>query len=268
LNKRSIIVPVLLALIIVNGTGAVLKYFELPAFIILLGFRFHISLVIPFIFIISRLNSAFIKNEFINPGYKKNYPFVISLFLLPFLIIAVLYYLEYLDIGDPEFFYEFGMSSIVDLPVYLVWNAPQLIMFYLFLTVVYENIKLRKIFVTGAAIIPFLFEFIPYDGTLPDPYSVGCLLIAGILNMMIISKFRNIYWFVIFNFLLLWMPLLLFGSESAALIKIIYASQYNVWEGFLELNKRISGYAVPGFILSVSIMLTVFYSAIKKEKFP
>lgn len=265
MNKRSIVVPVLLSIIVVNAAGAALKYFEQPAYIILMGFRFHISAVLPFIFVISRLNSMFIKNEFINPGYKKNYPFVMSLFLLPFLIAAVLYYLEYLDIGDPEYFYEFGMSSIVDLPVYLIWNAPQLIMFYLFLTVIYENVKLKKIFVFGAAIIPFLFEFIPVDGTMPDLYSAGCLLIMGILNMMIINKFRNIYWFVVFNFLLLWMPLLLFGSESASLVKIIFASRYNIWEGFLELNKKISIYAIPGFILSVSIIFALFYFLTKKE---
>ncbi|RPI65857.1 MAG: hypothetical protein EHM47_18030 [Ignavibacteriales bacterium] len=83
---------------------------------------------------------------------------------------------------------------------------------------------------------------------------------------MIIIKFRNLYWFTVFNFMLLWLPLLLFGTESGTLVKIIFASEYSTWEGFLEVSKIFSDYAVITFIGAVFIVVVLFSAFKRGEK--
>ena len=264
--KSKEIIPVVIAVFIVNAAGILLKIFELPAFFTLLGFRFHLSLVIPFLFISGRLDLEMIRKEFVSADYRKNYPYPVSLILLPFLITLVLYLVNYVDIGDPEYFYEFGLSSLFDLPIYLVWNAPQLILFYFFILYLKEKIKLNNYMVFLVFVFLFLFEFMSSVINETDYLSIICLPIIALINLVIINKFRNIYWFVCFNFLLLWIPLLLFGSASETLVKSLFASTYNTWEGFLEVNKVLTGYMVPGFLISVSIMLLIFLILRKGKK--
>ena len=68
-----------------------------------------------------------------------------------------LFFLKRIEIGDPEYFYEFGISSIADYPIYLIWNFPQIILLYFFLVKVSFLSKFR--FITVAVVIFFLFAF-------------------------------------------------------------------------------------------------------------
>jgi len=264
-NKNSFI-PILLAVVSVNGLGILLKYLDLNSFIILLGFRFHLALVLPFLFVMHLLGTTKFRNEFIDPFYKKNYPYVLSLLLIPSIIFAVLYYIEYINLGDPEYFYEFGLSSLVDLPIYIVWNAPQLLMFYFFLLYAAERKKLKLPVILFAAVLPFAYEFIPLQEGEYDLFGIFTLIITGILTVPLLLRYRNIYWFTIFFFLLFWISILLFGSGSSVLVKIIFASQYSSWEGFFEVNKSIKDYLVPAYVLSAAVMLLFLVLFGKREK--
>ena len=123
----------ILAILLVNASGLYLKYFNLSTYIILFGFRFHMSFVLPLIIVFNSNFLPYIKRSFLKPEWRKA-PFYLFLILLPLLIeTGGLYIIHKIDIGDPEYFYEFGISSIADYPVYLIWNFPQMILLYFFL---------------------------------------------------------------------------------------------------------------------------------------
>lgn len=252
---------ILSAIIVTNISGYLLKYLELDTFVILLGFRMHISLVIPALFIVGRIPVNFYKNEFSDPPYKKNYPYVIAFSIL-LLLFALSYLWGAIELGDPEYFYELGLSSIVDLPMYLLWNSVQLTLFYFFLICAFERKNFRVPVLFVSAVSPFAFEFISIENV--DITGLAVLALIGITTVIIISRFRNIYWFVIFFFLTFWIFILLFGSASPVLIKLIIASEYTFWEGFFVVNKSIEAFMLP--VYSAVISLVIFILSLFRNK--
>jgi hypothetical protein len=96
-----------ISVIILNAAGILLRVFNLDTYFILAGFRFHISFILPFLIIFKKDQLHFIKKLFVDPQHKRT---VLPLLwiLLPWIIVAgVLYLLKKMEIGDPEYFYEF-----------------------------------------------------------------------------------------------------------------------------------------------------------------
>jgi hypothetical protein len=258
--KLSYYFPAAVAIIAVNILGYVLELLSWDSFIILLGFRFHISLVVPFVFILRNLKEENIKKEFTDPDYKKNYPFLIPLVAIPSAFLAAAFFSGYSHLGDPEYFYEFGLSSLLDLPLYLVWNSPQIIMFYFFLQYCNKG-KLRTPMVIFAAFLPFAYYFIPSEKIIFDTTGILTLFTGTLSAALLILKFRNLYWFVIFLFMFFWLYILLYGSSNPILIKILFASQYKSWEGFFTISRDIKDYSqlIYVFTVSLSIFIISFF---------
>lgn len=260
---------IILVLFVVNLSGAALRYFNFDTFFFLLGFRFHISFLLPFILLFNKEQIPLITELFRNPVYKKNFIFIFWL-IFPLLIISIVYYFFFnLDINDPDYFYEFGLSSIVDYPVYLIWNLPQLFMLIIILTLFSE--KRNKIFIVFLIIFSlFLFEFIPFkekELSLSEInfINITAFIFAGLILSVLINYYRNIYWNAVFLFTFFWIYLLLFGSDSAVLVKLLFASQYENWGGFLSADEIISKYllAVPGCLTFIVVLFSLFF---RKEK--
>jgi hypothetical protein len=266
LKPKNYFPQIILAIIAVNAIGYLLRLNEIEPFIILIGFRFHISLALPFFFIVNRLKFDKIKSDFINPLYKQNYPFVLSLLILPIIIYTALYIAGYIELADPEYFYELGLSSLADLPVYLVWNSAQLVLLFLFLSFISE--KFNTAWLIPLIIVSLLvFEFIPIETKDTDIAGIISLIILSLTASLLIIRIKNIYWFCIFIFLILWQFILLFGSKSSTLIKILFASQYNSWEGFFEFHGvavEYIKYLFPVYLAIVSF--TLFITSIRAKK--
>jgi hypothetical protein len=263
--KSKAYIPVVLAVTGVNIIGVVLKLLGLPAYIIIIGFRFHLSMFLPFLFIVNRLNGDLIKNEFKDPLYKRNLPFLLS-FLITGIIVLVLYLLQYIEVGDPEYFYEFGLSSILDFPIYLVWNSIHLITFYLFL--VYARILFKYNNAAILLLVPalFIFEFVPLEREMVNITGIAGLILTSILINILLTRFKNIYWFTTYIFVLIWSYILLFGSSYTSLINIILASQYNMWEGFYNVRiGSISDYSYLIYVFIIIIILLLFSLFNKKR---
>jgi hypothetical protein len=249
----------ILAIIIVNALGIYLRYLNLSTYIILFGFRFHISFVLPLFFVYNSNYLSYIKNIFLNPE-EKNATLPLLLILLPFIIEASgFYFLQKINLGDPEYFYEFGISSIADYPIYLIWNFPQMILLFIFLTSVSFNSKFKFISVAFVIFGLFLFELVPIKSSIIQYQEIGILISCSIIFSILINYYKNIYWFGISLFTLFWIATLAFGSSSKTIINLLFASQYNNWEGFFEFEKGYANYTIPIYFGLALIIPCVTY---------
>jgi hypothetical protein len=254
-------IPLLLAVLSVNLIGVLLRLMDYPVYLILLGFRFHLSLLLPFLFILHKLRGDTIKKEFTAPVFKKNMVFIISLFVIPGFIMLILYLIGYITSGDPVYFYEFGLSSVFDMPVYLVWNSINIMFFFFFLKYA-ADIKFNFFILLILVILLFAYYFIPVTNEF-DLYSASGFVITAAVVSILITHYRNVYWFTIFLFTMLWLYFILFGTDNSDLIRILFASRYTSWEGFYNINQEITGYAYISYV-SV-IFITLFLLSLSKK---
>jgi hypothetical protein len=248
---------IIIALLSVNIAGICLRYFNISTFIIILGFRLHISFILPFFIVFSTNFLPYIKKSFIKPDYTKIFIFLL-LIILPLLIEAGGLYLSgKLEVGDPDYFYEFGISSIFDYPIYLIWNVPQIILLFFFLTAVSSISKFKFLTVAITIILLFGYELVPFNKSIISYWDTGILISCSFIFSILINYYRNIYWFGLTLFTFLWLGFLAFGSNSASVINILFASQYKTWEGFFDITKELTQFVMPvyfGIALLISVL--------------
>jgi hypothetical protein len=253
----------LAGILITNVAGFFLRFYKLDTYFILIGFRFHIGLCLPFLLLFYKTDLHFVKSFFVSPIYKR-YSIIIIIVIIPLLTIYLsLYFSKNFSIGDPDYFYEFGLSSIVDFPIYLVWNLPQLLMVFLFLNSVKQKNQFIKI--TLLVILLFAFEFIPIREKI-NYIALASLLLSSLIIALLITNFRNIYLFALSVFSIFWFSILSFGSSSKELINILFAAKYEAWEGFFEINKKFTDYVIPAYFGIVLLALFLLRSFALKDK--
>lgn len=265
--KKNNLFLLIAGLLIINTAGFFLKYFEYDTFFILLGFRFHFSIVILFLFLLPVISYNSVKKFFTHPV---KYRFSLFLFtaLLPLLLIPIDYFiLDYFKFSDKNYFFELGLSSIIDYPIYLAWNAPQLFMFFILLN---ESVKINfpKAFLITLTL--FLFEIIPIEileGI--ESVEINYLMIieyslAVLLVSLLVSKIKNIYIFTLLSFTILWAAVLFLGGDSMA-VKILLAGRYETWHGLINPGKLFEypEYLKPFYLFVMIVLATLFIR--KKE---
>jgi hypothetical protein len=253
-----------LAIIIINAAGLLLRYFSIDTYIILIGFRFHLSAVLSLLFILRILHLSLIKDALLKPQYKKIFPYLIWIVLPSGILFALLYLTKNIELGNPEYFYEFGISSVIDYPIYLIWNAPQLFIVFLFLVIATEGLRFRFILILLISLFLFAFEFIPLEKEIINYFNIGNLLILSLITAIVISYFRNIYLFSFLIFSVLWLNLLAFGSSSEKMVNILFAAQYQNWEGFFEVGKELPKYLSSAHL--TLLLIFVLVSALLRKK--
>ena len=255
--KKNTISILIVTLVTINAIGLLLKYFKLDTYFILLGFRFQLSLVLPIFFIFRKSSKDFVINIFRSPSYKGNLFFIYVLVIPLLLLIAILFVLNKIAPGDPDYFYEFGISSIIDFPVYMIWNSIQLILLYLFLFYIASKVKLKFIIVSLMVILLFAYEAIPFKSERLDFTYLVSLFLLAVIAGLIVKYYQNIYWIVIFTFSILWLNFLLFGSNSRIMVNLIFASQYSSWDGFLSIGNGIRSYILPAHLMLINICILI-----------
>lgn len=248
---------IILAVIVVSLIGFILKYFELDANIILLGFRFHISAVLPFFLIFKKQHLSLIKESLLNPGNKNFFRPILIFFLLTLFLNTTLYFTELIEIGDPEYFYELGLSSIVDYPIYLVWNTPQLVLLFLFLLIIKRSIKYNFAAIFFALVFLFAHELIPIKKFTVDYVSIASFVLMCLIATFLIKYFENVYLFVVLCFSLLWFAVLAYGSGSETLINLLLAARFTEWEGFFSVKKIISDFYLAEYFFQTLLGLSI-----------
>ena len=263
------ILSIVLAVFVVNAIGILLKYFGLDEYIIVAGFRFHLSLALPFFFIVRKKNFSFLKEYFSRPAYKK-YAVIFIWLLVPILVlIPSLLLLKKISISDPYRFYELGLSSIIDYPIYLVWNLPQLFLFVIFLFLSIEGRRFKLLITTLLIILLFIYEFIPFKNkiVLSVNYVFSNylpLIFAAVLIGILLKYFSNLYIICIAIFSTLWIYFLCFGSNSKAIVNLLFAANYDSWGGFFASSKMINPFILSGYLMLY--MIIVLFSTKLKNK--
>ncbi len=260
MNYKSSLLFILFSIILINAGGFLLRYFEYSTYFIFLGFRFHISLFLPLILILRNEQRFLIKQTFINPEYRGKFIPLIWI-VIPFIVICILPFMtDLIKEGDPEYFYEFGLSSLFDFPIYLVWNFPQLVFFYLFLNLASSGRKNKFLFTLFITFFLFAFEFLPVKLT-ADPeldYSgLAALFLSAFISSILITLYENVYWYSVSIFTIFWAYFLAFGSKSPLIINILFAAKYRTWEGFLVTGKEIAPYLILFYLLLVIIAIFI-----------
>ncbi len=263
--SKNIIFRLFLAFILTNVVGITLRYFNLDDYIILLGFRFHLSLLLPALIFIKKSHLNIIKDSLIHPKFNKTYLEVLWIILPIIIILSILYMTHNIGLSDPDYFYEFGLSSIVDYPIYLIWNLAQLITLSVFLIVVKNELKYGFWGIAFSVFLIFLFEFLPIGRNNFNLLNIITVISAATLASLIINYFQNVYWFSIIFFTLFWENILAFGSNSKMLINILFAAQYHSWEGFFDVNSKIGPYLIPLSILLATLIIYLSYCSLKKR---
>lgn len=257
--------PLLLAVIALNAAGILLRYFQLDPYMILVGFRFHISFILPLLIVFRKDQLAFIKQIFVDPHHKRTVLPLLWILFPVIILTGVLYYLHKADISDPEYFYEFGLSSVIDYPVYLLWNFPQLFCFFIFLALASTSSGKKFLLVSFITFLTFTFELAPFSLKSVNYLGIISLLFFSMSIGLLIKYFQNIYWFAIVIFSIFWIHFLAFGSGSEEIIHLLFASQYSSWDGFLEVNKLFAPYLLS-IQLIITFILILVSSFFRKKK--
>jgi hypothetical protein len=249
----------ILSIFLVNGIGFTLRYFGYDTYAVIAGFRLHLSFCLPLLILYPAglLNKA--KELLIRPVYKKNFIVVTWIIIIPAIIMAVLYLLEKIELADPDYFYEFGLSSIFDFPVYLIWNFPQFVLLFLFLKLSTEKKKNNFFPVLALIILLFMYEFIPitFKFEEPDLITAGNFVLTAFCAAFLFHFYNNLYWFTIVIFSAFWFNLLAFGSETESMINMLFAAQYQQWEGFFTISKDYKPWLLGTQLLLMLIILSV-----------
>lgn len=260
-SKKTRITLIVVSIFAVNIIGFTLRFYNLDTYFIFFGFRFQLSLLLPFFIIFGGDAIIKIKDTFSPPGQNKSFAPVLWIVVPFILLITVLFLTKIISPGDPDYFYEFGLSSIFDLPLYFIWNLPQLLLFALFLFGIQTDIKRNFVINSLVLVLMFIYLFIPVNKGEIDYYGIISLVFAALSAAAIIKYFPNIYWLCIIIFMVFWLNLLAFGTDSQIMLHILFAAQYSGWEGFFDVAKGYSKYILPGqwmisfmFIISGSLM--------------
>lgn len=256
----------LLAIILVNIIGFGLKFFGQDSYLILLGFRFHLSAILPLLLVIKKEHLSLIKESFLQPPFTHIVKVILAFLFTILLFFTVLFLINKIEIGDPDYFYEFGLSSIVDYPIYLIWNSIQFIFLYSFFFLIQNNFKSSFIVILISAVLIFAYEFIPLKKNIFDYQSISAFILLCVILSMLVKYFNNVYLFAAGLFSIIWINLLAFGTSSPTLVNLLYAAKYNEWEGFFSVDKDFSGFVIPAsyFLLLLSLIILLFWS---KRKF-
>lgn len=245
------------SLLLINICGFLSELFELNFFIILLGFRFHFSVLIFAAFIFMFRKEFDVRPILLNKNFTKSWQ-TFLLTLLPILILAATaYLLGFVKYKEPEYFFELGLSSLIDLPIYFIWNLPQLIILFLWFELISKKINNNFLFLIAPTIL--LYKIIPTGDAEFNLIQAMEIFAASFLFALLFKKERNIYTRTIVAFVAVWLIVLLHGSNDSTVIKIFLASQYESWEGFLFEAKTEAAY------ISLVSFLVCSFLFLKKE---
>lgn len=240
----------------INILGYLLKIFELPAFFILLGFRFHLCSIVFLLLLFLFRKEIEIKKHLTDADFKNSWR--TSLAFVPVLILAAgAYFMRMIKFEEPDFFYELGLSSLVDFPIYLVWNLPQFTLLFLFFNLV-SNLFGKKIIFLLSPLL-FLYEMAPLPDSEFDWLRAAEIFSSSIFVAFLFLKEKNIYIHSVAAFTLFWLIVLIYGSDDATITKIFLASTYTSWDGFFKAENSSAMY------ISLSSIILAWTVAFKKD---
>lgn len=234
-----------------------------------LGLRLNLFLLINFLSLLilkTKWNelSPFLKLI----GKLKNW---IKVFLIPILIIILLFItalifgkIKYLN---PEYFFEFEVTSLIDIPIYYTWTLPITFSLSCLMILWIGKINFFSIlkfsFLLTLAFL--LFKYNPKQFNLLNNLHMYLLIFSYfIFQYALFNKFKSI---LLLSFSLFWgfYPfVILFGSDDSLLLHTFFARGYDKWEGMFNIILPIN--FSTQYIISISLILIGLFFFILEKK--
>lgn len=255
---KKISIPIyLLLIVLLSGVNILLRFFNLPNYFFFIGFRFYGITLLAMIFLYFYGGSEVWKESLLSFSFKKFLRYIIFLLIPPAIIIGGLFLLNKIELGDPDFFYELGLSSIVDFPIYFIWNLPQFFILYTFLQSIEASFRLK--IVPNFIILFFFFlpEFLSFPKISFNIFSIINFAVVLLTLTLFTYKKKNPLTFSFYIFTSVWLGLLLFGGSSETMLQTFLAKTYTAWDGFFEIDKKFVQYVLPAYFL-ISFIPVVF----------
>lgn len=248
-------------LFILPGLNFALRFFNLPNYFFFIGFRLYGIILLAGIFLYFLGGKELWMQSILSFSVKKFCRYIFFVFIPPLIIIGSLFILNKIELGDPDYFYELGLSSIVDFPIYFIWNLPQFFILFTLMQTVESSFRLKIL----PNFILLMFFFSPELLTFPkisfNVFSIISFDLVLLTLTLFIHKKKNPLTFSFYIFTTVWMALLLFGTTSEPLLQTFLAKTYTTWDGFFEINKKFALYILPSYFL-LSLIPVLF---LKKE---
>ncbi|HSP87981.1 MAG TPA: hypothetical protein VLN45_07590, partial [Ignavibacteriaceae bacterium] len=158
--------------------------------------------------------------------------------------------------------------------IYLLWNTPQLFIFFIFMSTVITSPKYKFVKAFLVIFFLFLYEIIPIEILIKTStinfekinyIPFVSFFFVSLLGGLFISRIKNIYLFTLVLFTVLWGIILSFGSSSETLINMLLASQYEAWTGFITVGRKHEYvmYFQPAYLF---IIIIFSFIVLKKTK--
>ncbi len=247
----------LLLLFILASLNFALRYFNLPNYFIIIGFRFYGIIFLTGVFLIFFNGVEPLKNSLLSFSFQKFLRMFLFVLLPPIIIIGGLFLQNKIELGDPDYFYELGLSSIVDFPIYFIWNFPQFLILFSLLHTVESSFRLKIL--PNFLLLFFFFapEFLSLPKITFNIFSIISYVLLLLTIALFIYKKNNVFTFSFYFFTTVWMALLLFGSKSETLLQLFLAKTYTGWDGFFDINKKFVTFILPIYFL-LSFLTVIF----------
>lgn len=254
-------------IVFTNGLSYLLTINELNPFFYLIGFRFYVF-VIPIVIIIylerKNLGDLF-KEEFLNKNFIKKYIIVLWTFSPIILILTVGFLFKLIELNDPEYFYELGLSSIIDYPIYLIWNLPQILILSFFFRIISNKNLSTIIIVLITSIFLFSSEVINFNNLQFNYEVLYSVVSASIIFALLTVYIKNIYLSSISFFTVIWFYILNFGSNNQKIVKIFLAKQYEQWDGHFTVALNYSKYLEFVYFAVAFILILIILPLYRKN---
>ncbi len=240
------------SLVISNLLGFLLLSFAYLPVVNIIGFRFYLPIIVTTLLIVI-FGKHLPKIEQIKPYLTFNLLRDFFQLIVIFLIAVIIFFIFPYKFSEPEWMFEFGFSSIVDFPLYFIWNTPQILLLLYILSFLRNDSSGKYL---AYIFLPLLnvFHFISYNEIILTLLNSASLLLYTYFIIFHIRKFRSLPSLCIVAFTIPWLIFLLSGVENPTIIKILYASNPVSWNGFIQ-NSQLNSY-FPLISLSALIIVS------------
>jgi len=261
--------PAFLILIcLINAAGYLLRFFSYDTYFIFLGFRFHISILL-FIFLLADAEFiSYLKRLSIKPGSFKLFNMGLIILLSALIIGGILLLMKEIRISKPDNFYELGISSLIDYPIYLIWNFPNIAA--VIAVILFSVFNKRKKIILSATwfFLIYLSEFIPIEFEKFDYFPLISFVLFSLSIGILMNRFQNFYFLSSLIFTTIWSWILGFGCDNKLFVNLFLAAQYESWDGFFLAGETVSEFLTIGAILTFlfAVLLNYLFSKKRIEK--
>lgn len=245
--QKKIILILIISCLFNNLFYFLSETFSFPIQFYLLGFRFNIFLflnIVIMVFYFNKIEKDVFWSYFRFQNFSLYFNYFFLMILIYGIICGILFSFGLVSIQKNKYFYEFGISSLFDFPIYFIWNLP----FLLSIEIVWRLFPQSKSVLINV-FTSFLFVlnfFLPIFIMKNDGFSLQnfSLIIfpfsLALYNSFILDYKKNLWLNSLNLFFSVWLLIILFGSKDNFLINTFFGRNYEEWEGFFKIKNQIN----------------------------